>query len=164
MSLVENILADYLFVDFSAEVISGEDQMYVDYPIRFATVEFQLMSTSLLSGVADRIRKDLGFAPMHPMDEYTDDLCDQDGWYDFYYGISDLDGGRGDSGIEFIVVNSGSPDNEERYSIELTDEEQEEMYKRIDTQCKKYLGSGCRELLDEAGCRMKEMEAYRDEP
>lgn len=21
---------------------------------------------------------------MHPMDEYTDDTCDNDGWYDFY--------------------------------------------------------------------------------
>lgn len=81
MTLLEAVLKDHVFIDFGAEIHYGDDQMYLDYPCRFATVGFELMATSLLSGIADRIRKDKGYRPMHPMDEYTDDTCDQDGWY-----------------------------------------------------------------------------------
>ena len=45
MSLIERFLKDELFIDFGAEVLYGDDQMYLDYPRRFATVSFQLMST-----------------------------------------------------------------------------------------------------------------------
>ena len=99
--------------------------MYVDYPCRFATVEFQLMATSGLSQIADRIRKDAGFRPMHPMDEYTDETCDNEGFYDFYIGLNDAGEIKVDSCIEFVVVNSDSPDNEEHYSIDLNESEQE---------------------------------------
>ena len=74
MSLIERFLKDEMFIDFGAEVLYGDDQMYLDYPRRFATVSFQLMSTSGLCQIADRIRKDLGFVPMHPMDEYGEEF------------------------------------------------------------------------------------------
>lgn len=160
--MFDEILKDNVFIDFGLDPVYGSDQMDVDYPCRFATVQFQLMNTSLLSTIADRIRKDLGFTPMAPMDEYTDETCDNDGWYDFYYGINALGAGIGDSCITFIVVNSDSPDNEEVYTIDLSDTERDAMYERVDEQCRKYLGKGCRDLLDEADRRMQE--EMDDEP
>lgn len=156
MNLIEAFLKDNLFIDFGSEILYGEDQMYVDYPCRFATVGFQLMATSGLSQIADRIRKDLGFKPMHPMDEYTDETCDNEGWYDFYIGINDAGEVKADSCIEFVVVNSDSPDNEERYSIDLDEGEQEAVYIRLDEQCKKYEGKSCEELLSESRKKMEE--------
>ena len=159
MSLIERLLKDEMFIDFGAEVLYGDDQMYLDYPRRFATVSFQLMSTSGLCQIADRIRKDLGFVPMHPMDEYTDETCDQNGWYDFYIGLNDWDRTKVDACIDVIVVNSDSPDNEECYTIDLDGKEQEYVYARLDEQCRKYLGKSCEELLAEARKAMEEDES-----
>ena len=114
MNLIEAFLKDNLFIDFGAEIMYGEDQCGVAFPCRFPTVGFQLMATSGLSQIADRIRKDLSFKPMHPMDEYTDESCDSEGFYDFYIGINDAGEVKADSCIEFVVANSDSPDTIER--------------------------------------------------
>ena len=156
MTLLEGFVKDEIFIDFGVDVLYGSDQCNVNYPSRFQTVGFQLMATNGLSQIADRIRKDLGFAPMHPMDEYTDDTCDNDGWYDFYVGINGYAENHMDSCIEFVVVNSNSPDDEEHYSIELTEEEQCAVIKCLDAQCQKYLGKDCVELLAEAQKQMEE--------
>ena len=156
MNLLEAFIRDEIFIDFGADVLYGSDQCNVSYLTRFPTVTFQLMATSGLSQIADRIRKDLGFVPMHPMDEYTDDTCDNDGWYDFYVGINGYAENHMDSCIEFVVVNSNSPDDEERYSIDLTEEEQCAVIKCLDAQCQKYLGKDCVELLAEAQKQMEE--------
>jgi hypothetical protein len=156
MTLLEGFVKDEIFIDFGADVLYGSDQCYVNYPCQFPTVGFQLMATNGLSQIADRIRKDLGFAPMHPIDEYTDETCDNDGWYDFYVGINGYAENHMDSCIEFVVVNSNSPDDEERYSIELTEEEQYAVIKCLDAQCQKYLGKDCVELLAEARRQMEE--------
>ena len=150
MTLMEGFVKDEVFIDFGTEIMYGSDQAYISYPIRFATVTFQLLATNALSQIADRIRKDLGFKPMHPMDEFTDETCDNDGWYDFYVGINGYADNQMDSCIEFIVVNSDSTDNEQQYAIELTTGEQEVIYLHLDEQCRQYLGKGCRELLEEA--------------
>lgn len=156
MTLTEGFVRDEVFIDFGAEVLYGDDQCYIDYPCRFPTVGFQLMATDGLSRIADRIRVDAGFKPMHAMDEYTDDTCDNDGWYDFYVGLNGFADNHMDSCIEFVVVNSDSTDNEEMYTIDLTAEEQTAIYNRLDEQCRKYLGQSCEELLDEARKRMEE--------
>ena len=75
MTLIEGFVKDEIFIDFGADVLYGSDQCNVSYPCRFPTVEFQLMATNGLSQIADRIRKDAGFRPMHPMDEYISSLC-----------------------------------------------------------------------------------------
>ena len=93
---------------------------------------------------------------MHPMDEYTDDTCDNDGWYDFYVGINGYTESHMDSCIEFVVVNSNSPDEEERYTIDLTEEEQRTVFSCLDEQCRKYLEKSCDDLLAEAGKQMEE--------
>ena len=160
MTLIEGFVKDEVFIDFGAEVTYGDDQCYMDYPCRFPTVGFQLMATNGLSQIADRIRKDQGMKPMHPMDEYTDDTCDNDGWYDFYVGLNGYADNHMDSCIEFVVVNSDSEDNEQLYTIELTADEQNTLYARLDEQCRKYLDKGCEELLAEARKRMEEDAAY----
>ena len=155
MGMLDYILKDHVFIDFGSEVAYGCDQMYMSYPVRFATVGFQLMSTALLEEIADRIRITEGYKPMHPMDEYTEETCDRNGWYDFYYGVTDLDGGEGDLCIEFVVVSDDAEDNEEMYTIDLTSDERTAMYNRMDEQCREYLGKGCKELLAEARERME---------
>ena len=157
MTLLEGFVRDEIFIDFGADVLYGSDQCNVSFPCRFPTVTFQLMATNGLSQIADRIRKDLGFAPMHPMDEYTDDTCDNDGWYDFYVGINGYAENHMDSCIEFVVVNSNSLDCEERYSIDLTtEEEQDAVFKHLNEQCQKYLGKDCLDLLAKAQRQMEE--------
>ena len=159
MTLIEGFVRDEIFIDFGVDILYGSDQCYINYPCRFPTVGFQLMATNGLSQIADRIRKDMGFKPMHPMDEFTDDTCGNDGWYDFYVGINGYAQNHMDSCIEFVVVNSESDDNEQRYTIDLTTEEQEVIYARLDEQCRRYLGKGCVELLAEARKQMEEDES-----
>ena len=156
MTLVEGFVRDEVFIDFGSEVSCGSDQVYLSYPCRFPTVGFQLMATNGLSRIADRIRRDAGYAPMHPMDEYDGNTCDQEGWYDFFCEINGLAGNRMGSCIEFVVVNSASGDNEEMYAIDLTVEEQEAVYRQLDAQCRKYLGKTCGELLREAREQMED--------
>ena len=108
MNLIEGFVRDEIFVDFGSEIMYGSYQQNVSYPSRFPTVEFQLIATFGLSQIADRIRKDAGFKPMHPMDEFTDDTCDNEGWYDFYVGINGFTHNHMDSCIEFYVVNADS--------------------------------------------------------
>lgn len=158
MGMFERIVEDSIFIDFGSEIIYGSDQMYVSHPERFATVNFQLMETSLLAGLADRIRKDAGFVPFNPIDEYTDEACDGDGWYEFYIGVSDRYEGAVDTLIEAVVCNSSSADEGGSYSIDLSEEEQGYIYSRLDEQCIKYLGKGCAELLRESREAMEEYE------
>lgn len=163
MYLLEAFARGEIFVDFGSEVMYGDDQAYVSYPIRFATVGFQLMATNGLTQIADRIRKDNGMKPMHPMDEYTDETCDNEGWYDFYYGINLYTENHSDTCISFVVVNSDSPDNEAIYCIDLSPDEQAAVYNRVDEQCQTYLEKSCEELLKEANNELKETIRYERE-
>ena len=156
MTLTEGFVRDEIFIDFGSEIMYGDDQCYIDYPRRFPTVSFQLMATNGLVQIADRIRKDAGFKPMHPMDENTDDTCDNEGFYDFYIGLNGFADNHMDSCIEFVVVNADSEDNEELYTIDLTADEQKAIYDRLDEQCRRYEGKSCEELLAEADKRMRE--------
>lgn len=124
MGLLEAVVRDNVFIDFGSEIQYGSDQVYDSYPCRFATVGFQLMSSTLLGQTADRIRVDRGYRPMHPIDGYTDEMCDQEGFYDFYIGLNDWSRTKCDTFIQFAVVNTESPDNEEMYTIDLDENEQ----------------------------------------
>ena len=159
MTLIEGFVMDELFIDFGAEVMYGDDQANIDYPCRFPTVGFQLMATNGLVQIADRIRKDKGMRPMHPMDEFTDDTCDNEGWYDFYVGLNGFTENHMDTCIDFVVVNADSEDNEETYTIDLGADEQAAIYNRLDEQCRRYEGKSCEELLEEARKRMEEDES-----
>jgi len=155
MTLTEWFVRDNVFIDFGGEILYGSDQVYIDYPCRFPTVDFPLHATEGLVQIADRMRKDCGFKPMHPMDEYTDDTCDNEGWYDFSLGISTYPENGTDSALFFVVVNADSEDNEAMYAIDLSEEEQSVLYARLNEQCQQYLGKGCDALLEEAKTRME---------
>lgn len=109
MNFAEGFLRENVFIDFGCEVLYGSGQEYVNYPIRFGTVEFELMASEGLVQIADRIRAEKGYQPMHAID----------GWYDFYVGISSHRHGRTDNCIEFCVVNADSEDDGQYYSIDL---------------------------------------------
>ena len=156
MTLIEAFAIDNVFIDFGSEIMYGDDQAYIDYPSRFPTVEFQIMATEGLAQIADRIRMDQGFAPMHAMDNYTDDTCDNNGWYDFYVGLNGFSPNHMDNCIEFVVVNSDSEDNEQTYTIDLSPYEQAILYDRLDMLCRESLGQTCEDLLVEAQKRMDE--------
>lgn len=153
MTLTEKFIADAIHLDAGAEIMYGSDQMYDSYPISFPTVEFQLMATDALTELADGIRLEKDYKPMFPRDGSTDDV-DNDGWYDFYIGISKLPGKnqdcRLDNCISFVVVNSDSDDNEDMYTIDLTESEQECIFDILNQQCRKYHGKDCLTLLAEA--------------
>lgn len=65
MTLTENFIRDAIHLDSDAEIIYGSDEVFDTYPCRFATVEFMLTATDTLVEVADRIRMEKGYIPMH---------------------------------------------------------------------------------------------------
>lgn len=148
MTLTEKFINNAIHIDAGAEVMYGSDEVFDTYPCRFATVEFQLMATDALVEIADRMRVEKGYKPMHPVD--GDDDCDNDGWYDFYVGVNPFSDNHMDSSITFIVVNSDSDDDEDMYSIDLTADEQTAVYEILNRQCRRYHGKDCAEMLAEA--------------
>ena len=155
-SLSETFINTEIFIDFSSELLFGEDEAYICYPVRFATVRFQLMPTKGLIELIDRRRYKLGYKPMYPVDGGTNRDLDDDGWYDFFVSLNSFSDSHIDTCIAAVVAGSDSPDNEEMYTIDLSDAEQELLYDRFDEQCRKYVGKSCEELLKEAKELMEE--------
>ena len=160
MKLFEILLRDSVFVDFGVDPHYSEDEVqdeeYGDGIFRFAVVEFELMPTDMLCKIADRLRKDKGFKPLRPMDEYTVENCDHDGMYRFYTGFNDWNNGKFDSRIRFAVYGSDSPDNGKIYNIQMTEEEAVATHDWLNQQFKKYLGKWSEDLLEEARRRMED--------
>lgn len=142
--LAGDTLSAAIHIDTETEYMVGDDQAYNSYPIRFPTVEFQLVATLELSQIADTIRKAKGFSPM------LEDGGDTEGWYDFYLGLNGYTETQLDTSIMFVVVNSDSPDNEDYYTIDLSEAEQRLIYDTLDDQCRRYYEKTCADLLEEA--------------
>lgn len=143
MTFTEEALKESIKLSPDNEIPSyGSDQMYVDYPVRFATVVLELDNTDLLVAIAEDIIKKSEFEVSDNMD------------YTFYYGINDLDGGTGDGSIIVAAENVENGTGETLY-IDLTEEESKMMYKRIDTLCRSEFGKNARMLLDEAKAQME---------
>ena len=83
------------------------------------------------------------------------DSCDNDGWYDFFISLNGFNDTHLDNCIEVVVAGSDSVDNEEVYTINLSEAEQKLLYIRFDEQCRKCVGKGCEELLKEAKAIME---------
>ena len=161
-TLSEDFINTEIFIDFESELIYGEEQAYICCPERFPTVRFQLMPTRGLIDIADRIRHRLGFKPMYPVDRnHCDDCddcngcdnyiaCDDDGWYDFFISLNGFNDSHHHTCIAVMVAGSDSVDNEDMYTIDLSDDEQKLLYKRFDEQCRKSINKSCEELLKEA--------------
>ena len=158
-TLSEDFINTEIFIDFDSELIYGEDQAYICCPKRFPTVRFQLKPTRGLVEIADGIRHKLGFKPMYPAQGCKSNDCnactdcndiDCDGWYDFFISLNGLNESHLDTCIAVVVAGSDSPDNEDMYTINLTEDEQKLLYNRFDEQCRKNIDKTCEELLKEA--------------
>ena len=134
-TLSEAFINTEIFIDFESELIYGEDQAYICSPERFPTVRFQLMPTVGLIEIVDRLRHKLGFKPS----------C-----YDFFISLNGFTDSHLDTCIAAVVADSDSVDNEDMYTIDLTEDEQKLLYKRFDEQCRRSLNKTCEELLKEA--------------
>ena len=158
-TLSEDLINTEIFIDFDSELIYGEDQAYICCPKRFPTVRFQLKPTRGLVEIADGIRHKLGFKPMYPAQGCKSSDCnactdcndiDCDGWYDFFISLNGFNDSHIDTCIAVVVAGSDSPDNEDMYTINLTENEQKMLYKRFDEQCRRTIDKTCEELLKEA--------------
>ena len=158
-TLSENFINTEIFIDFDSELIYGEDQAYICCPKRFPTVRFQLKPTRGLVEIADGIRHKLGFKPMYPAQGCKSSDCnactdcndiDCDGWYDFFISLNGFNDSHIDTCIAVVVAGSDSPDNEDMYTIDLSEDEQKLLYNRFDEQCRKNIDKTCEELLKEA--------------
>ena len=158
-TLSEDFINTEIFIDFDSELIYGEDQAYICCPKRFPTVRFQLKPTRGLVEIADGIRHKLGFKPMYPAQGCKSKDCnvctdcndiDCDGWYDFFISLNGFNDSHIDTCIAVVVAGSDSPDNEDMYTINLTENEQKMLYKRFDEQCRRTIDKTCEELLKEA--------------
>ena len=139
-----------IHIDTEQEYMLGDDQAYYSYPIRFPTVEFELAATTELCEIVDAIRKEKGYPPM------LEDGGDSEGFYNLYLGLNGYTDTHMDTSIMAVVVNSDSEDNEDYYLIDLSEDEQKEIYTILDDQCRRYYEKSCADLLDEA---RREMEA-----
>ena len=110
-------------------------------------VVLELCSNFVLTNIVDRERMKLGYKPLLPS---LDTNYDRDGRYRFYMCLCDGTATRIAPWIDVFLAGSKSPDNNEVYVIDLTEEEQWHAYNRIDEQCVKHLGKGCMDLLAEA--------------
>ena len=158
-TLSEDFINTEIFIDFDSELIYGEDQAYICCPKRFPTVRFQLKPTRGLVEIADGIRHKLGFKPMYPKKGCESKDCnactdcndiDCDGWYDFFISLNGFNDSHIDTCIAVVVAGSDSPDNEDMYTIDLSEDEQKLLYNRFDEQCRKNIDKTCEELLKEA--------------
>ena len=145
-----------ILVDMESEILYGAEQMNVSFPIRFPTVNIPLRDMGGLYDIADKIRMKLDHLPMLPQTKDADEEdYDADGWYDFYVGIKRLpDGDKLDSCICFTVDSCASDDGQE-YIINLSAQEQENVYAALNASVEATMGKSCSSMLDEA---QKEME------
>jgi hypothetical protein len=139
-----------IHIDTDQDYMLGDDQAFFCYPVRFPTVEFTLAATTELCEIVDAIRKERGYLPM------LEDGGDSEGWYDVFLGLNGYTDTHMDTSIMAVVVNSDSEDNEDYYLIDLSEDEQREIYAILDDQCKRYYEKSCADLLEEA---RREMEA-----
>ncbi|MBR0076492.1 MAG: hypothetical protein IJP96_12150 [Synergistaceae bacterium] len=160
--LIDRFMRENIFLYPQAEIHYGSGEAYVTYPCCFATVGFEIRAGYALQLMVDRMRKDLGFKPIEPIDgEDYDADCDQNGEYYFYVGLNDYTDSKVDSTISVLFDNSTSSDSGEIYEIDLSKEEQIALYNRLDKEARIVYGMSCEELLEEA--RRRNNETFNDE-
>ncbi len=158
-TLIDRFMRENVSIDPHTEIMYGSDQAYVNYPRRFATVGFEICAGYGLQLLVDRLRKDLGFKPLEPIDdEDYDKDCDQTGEYYFYVGLNDYTDSKVDTCITVIIESDESPDNEELYTIDLSDEEQKALYRRLNEESRILFGKSCDDFLEEARAAMEKEE------
>ncbi len=150
-----------IYVDRYSEVFYGADQVFIRYPARFATVTFCLESSDGLIELADAERVKAGYMPFIPTEQHPEEVCDMEGWYDFYISIDNYADDHMESCIEAVVCNSYQDDNEQMYYIEIPDEARSLLFNRLDEQARECYGMSCLEMLEESNKEMVEYDEWR---
>lgn len=127
----------------------GADQIYMGYPKVFATVNLYLESTSELDYIVDEMRTVSGHKPFVFAIDESDGV---EGYYNYYIGINDIDGGCVDNAISCVVCSDFADDDGEIYAIPLDKEDGQIVWEILDDKLRKYSWEqkSCKELLDEA--------------
>ena len=139
-----------IYLDAMEDYLLGDDQACLNYPMRYPTVEFELVDTVELCAIVDTIRKGKGYRPV------LEEGGDTNAWYSMYIGLNGYTSSGLDTSILAIVVNSDSEDNEQPYYLDLSEEEQRVIFKLLDGQCREHYGKSCADLLEEARQAMEE--------
>ena len=142
----EENVKDIILFKGETEPLFKSDEIFVSYPQVTPAVSFDLYPTEYLAEEADLIRERLGYKPFFA---YLEDR-DPEGWYEFYVRINGYTKSRIDSCISFIVCNTSADDDGYTYFINLSEEEQQVVYKRLNELCWEKFRKGCRVLLIEA--------------
>ena len=143
-------LRSAIYLDVMEDYQLGDDQACLNYPMRYPTVEFELVDTIELCEIVDTIRKGKGYRPV------LEEGGDTSAWYSMYLGLNGYTSTGLDTSILAIVVNSDSEDNEQPYYLDLSEEEQRAIFKLLDGQCREHYGKSCADLLEEARQAMEE--------
>lgn len=139
-----------VYLDAMEDYQLDDDQACLNYPMRYPTVEFELVDTIELCEIVDTIRKGKGYRPV------LEEGGDTSAWYSMYLGLNGYTSTGLDTSILAIVVNSDSEDNEQPYYLDLSEEEQRAIFKLLDGQCREHYGKSCADLLEEARQAMEE--------
>ena len=105
--------------------------MYNTYPVTFPTVTFSLEPVDELVAMAKSV-------------------TGKESSYRFDIGICDLP----DRKIESVISCYDSEDN--MWVIDLSEEEQGEVWDALNSQCKEHLSKDCQQLLEEARGQMRD--------
>ena len=116
----------------------GGADLVLAYPTRFATVTLPLVPTEDLLDALNALR-----ARFDPVDDV-----------EFTVGLNDFTSTKLDNCIEAVITATDATDVEERYTIELSEEAQREVFAALDQECREKMGKGCEDLLAEARLRM----------
>ena len=143
-------LRSAIHLDTRQEYMLGDDQACLNYPMRYPTVEFELVDTIELCEIVDTIRKGKGYRPV------LEEGGDTNAWYSLYLGLNGYTASGLDTSILAVVVNSDSEDNEQPYYLDLSEEEQWAIIALLDEQCREHYGKSCADLLEEARQAMEE--------
>ena len=130
-----------IILNRDSEILYGSDQAYISYPTRIATVGLFLETTEDLLTAANRLRVVEGYDPVEE--------------FDFTIGLNDFTATHLDNCVEAVVTDTSAPDVDERYTIDLSEEEQRAIFRTLDIECRAKLGRGCEDLLAEARERMR---------
>ena len=126
--MTDSFMRENIFLYPQAEICYGVSEAFVSHPCRFATAGFEVCGGNGLQLIVDGMRED----------------AEGDDNYAFYVGLNDYTKSKVDTCITAVS------DNEETYIIDLSEEEQEALYRRLDEEAKKVYGMSCEEILEEA--------------
>ena len=146
-SLTEFILLSQIKIDFDFEYEAYLHEPESDSDRQAARVEITLQPTTLLTQMANNIRRLEGYSPINPEDYCSG--CRKEKAYWFTCDLNEDDPTKVDPFILIEVCDPDAEDYEELYTIDLSVDEQKSMYRIFDRQLKT-VGKTCACLLQEA--------------